>query len=60
MEKIKELQLKVQKIINEEKEPEEIKKIVDSILLDYKDAYTTYIRNISMIIENDKIGRAHV
>lgn len=54
MKKIKELQLKVQKIINEEKEPEEIKKIVDSILLDYKDAYTTYIRNISMIIENDR------
>lgn len=54
MEKIKELQLKVQKIINEEKEPEEIKKIIDSILLDYKDAYTVYIRNIATTIQNDR------
>lgn len=54
MEKIKELQLKVQKIINEEKEPEEIKKIIDSILLDYKDAYTVYIRNIATTIQSDR------
>lgn len=53
MKKIKELKSKVQKIIQEEKEPKEIKSIIDSILLDYKDSYTVYIRNMASAIEND-------
>lgn len=60
MKKIKELKTKVQKIIQEEKETKEVKSIIDSILLDYKDSYTVYIRNMASAIENDSKRREDI
>lgn len=52
---IKDLLERIEKLVNNQKMPQEIKKLVDEIYINYNSAYKRFLANIQLTIQNNEI-----